>query len=256
MTRHAGRRTAAAGVGVLGREALSGRSSARPSSCPARAARVLPAPPAARRPARRAQPPPRHRLHADTVSPPRSGTPSPCATSTAGQAAAASPPAPAGPPRPPQGQRRPHQRQRLHTPVLFPSPGGHPPVGLDPGAQLRRHRRWSTPTGPRCCTATARPHEPGNTTGPLLRGSAGVAPVADDRDVIFAEGFLFLGVPDRRAGRVAGRPGSRQRPPGKRVRQSYRASRGIWPGKIGRSRLWPRWASRMRLRRCAWSASR
>ena len=38
-----------------------------------------------------------------------------------------------------QGQRRPDIRQGLRAALLFPPPGGDPPVGLDPGPEPRRH---------------------------------------------------------------------------------------------------------------------
>ena len=50
-----------------------------------------------------------------------------------------------GAPRPAQGQRRPHQRQRLRPAVLVPPPGRHPPVGLDPGPEPRRHHHRMEP---------------------------------------------------------------------------------------------------------------
>ena len=125
----------------------------------------LPAPPAARRPAGRAQPPPGHRLqrHRPRRHPPRRHPARPALP--VGRRLHPARRRLPGPPRPPQGQRRPHQRQGLHTSVLFPSPGGHPPLGLDSGPEPGRdhHRLEPRPDqGP----AQPQPARPGRVTPP------------------------------------------------------------------------------------------
>ncbi len=52
-----------------------------------------------------------------------------------------------GPPRQAQGQRRQDQRQGLRAALLLPSPGGDPPLGLDPGPEPRRDHQHRVEPG-------------------------------------------------------------------------------------------------------------
>ena len=127
--------------------------------------RRLPAPPAARRPAGRAQPAAGHRLqrHRPGRHPPRRHPARPALP-----VGRRLPPARRrlpGPPRPAQGQRRPHQRQRLHSAVLFPPSGGDPPVGLDTGPERRRDDHRVEP-GPQQGPAQPQPARPSRVTPP------------------------------------------------------------------------------------------
>ena len=105
----------------------------------------LPAHPAARRPPGRPEPAAGHRLLRD-----RPGR-DPQRGHLAGPALPVGrrlPPARRGlrgPPRQAQGRRRPHQRHRLRAAVLLPPPGVHPPLGLDPGPEPRRHHHRLEP---------------------------------------------------------------------------------------------------------------
>ena len=60
-----------------------------------------------------------------------------------------------GAPHEAQEERRQDQHQGLRAPVLLPPPDRHPPLGLDPGPEPRRHHhRAGTRTRPKSCTAT------------------------------------------------------------------------------------------------------
>ena len=59
--------------------------------------------------------------------------------------AATSPPVPVRCTTHAQERRRQDQRQRLRAAVFLPSPGGHPPVGLDPRPEPRRHHHRVEP---------------------------------------------------------------------------------------------------------------
>ena len=135
-------------------------------------ARVVPAPPAARRPAGRAQPPAGHRLqrHRPRRHPPRRHPARPALP--VGRRLRPARRRLPGPPRPPQGQRRPHQRHRLHPPVLLPPPGRHPPLGLDPRPEPRRHHHRLEPR-PHQGPAQPQPARPSRVTPPArcFRGS-------------------------------------------------------------------------------------
>ena len=132
------RRDGAPGRGLGRARASRHRQGRRPSVRPGRAG-LVPAAPAARRPAGRAEPAAGHRVRRDHPGrDPQRGD-------AAGQALPVGRPVrPArrgvpGAPHQAQGQRRPHLGQGLRASVLVPPPGGHPPVGLDPGPEPRRH---------------------------------------------------------------------------------------------------------------------
>ncbi len=120
-----------------GHHRQDGRAAVRP-----RRAGLIPAPPAARRLAGRAQPAAGHRLqrHRPGRHPPRRHPARPALP--VGRRLRPARRRLPGPPRPPQGQRRPHQRKRLYFAVLLPPPSRHPPLGLaarpEPG---RDHHR-------------------------------------------------------------------------------------------------------------------
>ena len=87
---------------------------------------VLPAAPAARRPAGRPEPAARHRVRRDHPrGHPQRGHPAGPALPV-GRAVQPARQRLPGPPRQAQGQRRPHQRQRLRAPLLLPPSSGDP----------------------------------------------------------------------------------------------------------------------------------
>ena len=107
-------------------------------SGPGRAGSV-PAPPAARRPAGRAEPAAGHRVQPDHPGRhPQRGDPAGPALPV-GRAVPPARRGVRGAPRPAQEERRPDQHERLRAAVLLPPPGGHSPVGLDAGAEPGRH---------------------------------------------------------------------------------------------------------------------
>ena len=128
---------------------------------------VVPAAPAARGPAGRAEPAAGHRLRRDGPG----GDPQ--------RGAAAGPALPVGrrlhparrrlrgAPHEAQGQRRQDVRQGLRAAVPVPPPGRDPPLGLDPGREPGRddHAR-GTRTRPKSCTATDPPPGPGKAAPP------------------------------------------------------------------------------------------
>ena len=107
-------------------------------SGPGRAGK-LPAAPAARGAAGRAEPAAGHRVRRDHPGgDPQRGHPAGQALPV-GRAVRPARRGVPGAPHPAQGQRRPHVRQGLRTSVLVPPPGRDPPLGLDPGPEPRRH---------------------------------------------------------------------------------------------------------------------
>ena len=99
----------------------------------------LPAPPAARRPAGRAEPAAGHRVRRDDPGrDPQRGDPAGPALPV-GRAMRPARRRLPGAPHQAQGQRRGDLRQGLRAPVLVPPPDRDPPVGLDPGPEPRRH---------------------------------------------------------------------------------------------------------------------
>ena len=166
--------TAAGPAGVPGpggARAGDHRQGRRAAVRPGRA-RQLPAPAAARRPAGRAQPPAGHRLqrHRPGRHPPRRHPARPALP--VGRRLRPARRRLPGPPRPAQGQRRTHQRHRLHPPVLLPPPGRHPPLGLDPGPEPRRHHHRLEPR-PHQGPAQPQPARPRRVTP---RPAGGIAP--------------------------------------------------------------------------------
>ena len=99
---------------------------------------VLPAPPAARRPAGRAEPAAGHRVLRDHPGlDPQRGHPARQALPMGRRVQPARLGLP-GPPRQAQEERRQDQRQGLRVALLLSPPGGDPPVGLDSGPEPRR----------------------------------------------------------------------------------------------------------------------
>ena len=147
------------------------RQGGRPAVGSGRAG-VVPAPTAAQRPAGRPEPAAGHRLRRDHpgLDPQR--------RHPAGQALPVGRPVqPArrgvpGPPRQAQGQRRQDQRQGLRAALLLPSPGGDPPLGLDPGPEPRRDHHRLEP-GQNENPPQSQPTRPGRVRpGHAPRGSA------------------------------------------------------------------------------------
>ena len=78
-----------------------------------------------------------------------------------------------GPPRQAQGQRRQDQHQRLRPALFLPPPGCHPPVGLDPGPEPRRHHHRLEPRQDQGAAQPRSPGPPGVTApGPVLGRAA------------------------------------------------------------------------------------
>ena len=172
----AGRRGRRAGVPVPGGAGAGDHRQGRRAAVRPGRARVVPAPPAARRPAGRAQPAAGHRLqqhrpgrHPARRHPARPALPVGRRLHPARRRLP-------GPPRPPQGQRRPHQRQGLRPAVFLPPPGGHPPLGLDAGPEPGRDDD-RVESGPDQGPAQPQPARPSRVTPPARRSLAAAHPV-------------------------------------------------------------------------------
>ena len=124
---------------------------------------LVPAPPAARRPARRSEPAPRRRLQRERPGrdPPRGPAPGPALP--LGRRLPAARRGMRDPPRQAQVPRRQDQRQGLRAAVLVPPPRRDPPVGLDAGPASRRHHHRLEP-GPIEGAAQPRPARPRRVT--------------------------------------------------------------------------------------------
>ena len=144
-----------------------GRSPVRP-----RRAGLVPAPPAARRPAGRAEPAAGHRLRRDHPGrdPQRRHPPRPALP--LGRRLQPARVGLRGAPRQAQGQRRQDQPQRLCSTVLVPPPGRDPPVGLDPGPEPRRHHHRVEPGQDQGPAQPRPPGPPGVTPGPPTTAAA------------------------------------------------------------------------------------
>ena len=143
--------------GLGGPRARDHRQGRGPALGPGRAGE-LPAAPAARRPARRAEPAAGHRvLPVGPGRDPQRRHPQRPALPVGRRM----PPARLrlrSPPRQAQEERRQDQHQRLRAAVFLPPSDRHSQMGLDPGPEPRRHHHRLEPrTKPRCSTATAHP---------------------------------------------------------------------------------------------------
>ena len=156
---------------TAGRGPRAGRRSSGPSSarrsrcCPARAGWPHSCAASSSAPAGRAQPAAGHRLqrHRPGRHPPRRHPARPALP--VGRRLQPARRRLPGPPRPPQGQRRPHQRQRLHSALLLPPPGRHPPLGLAARPEPGRDDHRVEP-GPHQGAAQPQPARPSRVTPP------------------------------------------------------------------------------------------